>query len=180
MAVLKYRKPNGEFVEVLVPVNAIENITVKPDEPDTPVVPDIPVEPEEPVVITPVVPIPNMYHTCASDTPTSGMEINVENIDKLTFDYEFKQTTVTANTKSTVSISVYIGARYSRSTSSFSPYGHKEVMSVLKSVKEEVQGTFTVDVTDYKSIIINISSSKTSSGYIGEAGYVVIDNFIPE
>lgn len=163
MAVLKYRKPNGEFVEVIAPLNVISG-TVEPSEPEEPVVPDVPVEPE---VTTPTLPFPNMYFDCVFGYPMRQMEINVQGIKTLTFEYDADPWN--DGTRGAITVSILMGGRYLQRTGSLPLIyvnGTKETIYVLKDLKTSASGIFELDVEAYDTIVISLSGGSPSKGYI--------------
>lgn len=153
MAVLKYRVNESEFKELVLPVNVQGGASVK---------------------------LPNMYHSCADNWPNTAIEYDVSNLNTITFKYKFSQASATSNTKSRVSVAAYMGGYFTKNVASFTVNGTQETIYVLNNVTTEVEGTFTLDVSNYSKIIISISSYMVSSAYAGEAGYVILDKFIAE
>lgn len=170
MAVLKYRNENGEFIDVLVPVTVFG----EPIEPEVPVEPEPPAEPVKASVI-----MPNLYHNSVGDQPMSAIEYNVEGFNTLTFDYVVSQESPSSSARTTAFIEVLFGANYITQSGSFKLNNTSNYEYIVRGIKTEVEGTYTVDITDYNTVVVRVTSNNTT-GYSAQAGYILIHNIVLE
>ena len=124
--------------------------------------------------------LPNMYHVCEDNWPNTSIEYNVADFNTLSFDYYVTQNSITDRTKSAVTITAYLGGHYIAESTDITMNSGTKTVYILNRFTKDTSSTYTLDVADYQTMILSISSTNPDlNAYVREAGYVIVRNFVP-